>query len=63
MGRRCKQEVRSDVQGASSLAVRSTASEHSALQKQVPKVLGSPVAKASPKSPHFSRHGALMTCR
>ena len=49
--------------GASSLAVRSAASKHPALQKQVVSVLGSPKAKASPKSPHFRRHGALMTCR
>ena len=53
----------SNVQGASSLAVRSAVSEHPALQKQVVKALGSPIVKASPKSPHFRRHGALMTCR
>ena len=52
-----------NVQGASSLAVRSAVSEHPTLQKQVVKALGSPIAKASPKSPHFRRHGALMTCR
>ena len=51
------------MQGGSSIALRSAASGHPALQKQVAKAMGSSVAKASPKSPHFRRHGALMTCR
>ena len=39
------------MQGASSLAVRSAASKHPALQKQVVSVLGSPKAKASTQEP------------